>query len=102
MVKWSACSSSSPTISVRIPLSPTVFLFKFVIEKNENKLKEAGGWPIKKEKSKRSKMKSIHSMRITNILQECFCENVFFPSQAYIFIFLFHAFYAAANLIAIM
>ena len=26
VVKWSACSPSTPTIRVRIPLTPTVFL----------------------------------------------------------------------------
>ena len=41
VVKWSACSPSTPTILVRIPLKPTVFSVPFVLEKNENKEKEA-------------------------------------------------------------
>ena len=41
VVKWSACSPSTPTIRVRIQLTPTVFSVKFVFEKNKNKQKEA-------------------------------------------------------------
>ena len=48
MVKRSACSSSTPTIRFRIPLKPTVFSVKFVVEKNENKQKEAGVGPFLK------------------------------------------------------
>ena len=35
--KWSACSPSTPTIRVRIPLTPTVFPVKFVFEKNKKR-----------------------------------------------------------------
>ena len=41
VVKWSACSFSTKTIRVRIPLKPTVFSVKFVFEMNEDLLKEA-------------------------------------------------------------
>ena len=36
----------SPTIRVRMPLTPTVFSIKFVLEKNENKHKTGRGMPI--------------------------------------------------------
>ena len=39
---WSACSPSTPTIRVQIPLKHTVFSVKFVLKKNEIKQKEAG------------------------------------------------------------
>ena len=48
VVKWSACSPSTPTIRVRIPLKHTVFSVKFVFEKSENKQKEAGVGPFLK------------------------------------------------------
>ena len=48
VVKWSAYSPSTPTIWVRILVTPTVFSVKFVFEKNENKQKEAGVGPFKK------------------------------------------------------
>ena len=47
VVKWSACSPSTPTIRVRISLKPTVFPVKFVFEKKENKQKDAGVGPLK-------------------------------------------------------
>ena len=50
VVKWSACSPSSPTIQDWIPLTPTVFSVNFVFEKNENKQKEAGVGHLKNEK----------------------------------------------------
>ena len=40
VVKCSACSPSTPTIRVRVPLTPTVFSVKFVFEKNKSKQKE--------------------------------------------------------------
>ena len=46
VVKWSACSPSTPMIRVRILLTLTVFSVKCVFEKNENKEKEAGGGPL--------------------------------------------------------
>ena len=46
VVKRSACSPSTPTIRVWIPLTPTVFSVKFVCEKNENKHKENGAGPL--------------------------------------------------------
>ena len=39
VVKWSACSTSTPTIRVRILLTSKVLSVKFVFEKNENKQK---------------------------------------------------------------
>ena len=42
------CLPSTLTIRVRIPLKPTVFSVKFVLEKNENKQKVAGVGPFKK------------------------------------------------------
>ena len=42
VVKWSACSTSTPTIQVRILPTSTVFSVKFVFEKNENKQKRPG------------------------------------------------------------
>ena len=47
VVKWSACSPSTPTIRARILLSSTVFSVKFVFEINENNQKEAGDGPFK-------------------------------------------------------
>ena len=46
VVKWSAYSPFTPMILVRIVLKLTVFSVKFVFEKNENKLKEAGVGPF--------------------------------------------------------
>ena len=46
VVNWSACSPSTPTIRIRIQLTPIVFLVKFVFEQNENKQKEAGVGPF--------------------------------------------------------
>ena len=40
VVKCTACSPSTPTIRVRIPLTPTVFSGEIVLEKNENKQKD--------------------------------------------------------------
>ena len=48
VVKWSACSPTTPTIRVRIPLKPEKFFVIFVFEKNKNKQKEAGVGPFKK------------------------------------------------------
>ena len=39
---WSACSPSTPTIQVQIPLKCTIFIVQTLHEKNENKWKEAG------------------------------------------------------------
>ena len=39
VVVWLACSPSTPTIRVRIPLTSTVFSVKIVFEYNENKQK---------------------------------------------------------------
>ena len=49
MVKWSACSSSTLTIRVRILLTPTVFSVKFEFKKKQNEQKEAGIGPFKKQ-----------------------------------------------------
>ena len=49
VVKWSACSPSTPTVRVRIPLKSTVFSVEFVLANNENKQKEAGVGPLKKK-----------------------------------------------------
>ena len=49
MVKWSACLPSFPLIRVQIPLTSAVFAVKFVFEKTENKQKEAGVGPFKKD-----------------------------------------------------
>ena len=46
VVKWSACSPSTPTFQVRIPLKPTVISIKLCVEKNKNKQKEAGFGPL--------------------------------------------------------
>ena len=46
VVKWSACSPSTPIIQVRIPLMPAVFSVNFVFEKIKNKQKRGRGWPI--------------------------------------------------------
>ena len=46
VVKWSACSPSTPTIRVWIPLKPTILSVKFVFEKNTNKQKEAAVDPF--------------------------------------------------------
>ena len=43
VVKWSACSSS--TLTMTLSSNPAV---KFVFEKNENEQKEAGVGPFKK------------------------------------------------------
>ena len=48
VVNWSAGSPSIPTIRVQIPLTPAVFSVKIVLEKNENKQKEAGVGTFKK------------------------------------------------------
>ena len=45
---WSACSPSTPTIQVWIPLKNTVFSVRVEFEKNENKQKEARVGPLKK------------------------------------------------------
>ena len=50
VVKWSACSPSTPTIRVQILLTSTVFSVKFVFEKTENKQKEAEVGPFFKSK----------------------------------------------------
>ena len=42
MVKWSACSPSTPTIRVPIPLMPTVFLYKLCLKRMKINKKEAG------------------------------------------------------------
>ena len=47
VVKWSACSPSTPTIRVQIPQAFSVFSVIFVFEKKENKQKEAGVGPFK-------------------------------------------------------
>ena len=41
VVVWLACSPSTPTIRVRIPLTSTVFSVKFVFKKNEDEQKTA-------------------------------------------------------------
>ena len=46
VVKWSACSSSTPMIRVRIPLKPTVVSVKCVFEKNEDKQNSKRDWHI--------------------------------------------------------
>ena len=46
VVLWSACWPSYPTIWVQIPLKPTVFSIKILLEKNKNKEKRGRGWPI--------------------------------------------------------
>ena len=46
VVKWSACSPSTLTIRVPIPLISAVFSVKIVFEKNKNKQKEAGVGPF--------------------------------------------------------
>ena len=48
VIKLSACSRSTLTIRVRIPLKSTIFL-KIVFQNNENKQKEAEVGPFKKE-----------------------------------------------------
>ena len=39
---------ATPTVRVRIVLTPTVISVKFVFEKTENKQKRGQGWPIVK------------------------------------------------------
>ena len=51
VVKWSACSPSTRSIQVQIPLTLKAFFLKFVIEKNENKQKRGRGWSIFKHQS---------------------------------------------------
>ena len=46
VVKWSACSPSTPTIRVRIPLTPTVFLYKLCLKRTKINKKEAGVGPF--------------------------------------------------------
>ena len=48
VVKWSACSPSTPTIQVEILLMPTVFTVKFVFEKNEKNKNRQGLSHLKK------------------------------------------------------
>ena len=43
LVKWSACLPSTPTIWVRILLTPPIFSVKFVVETNENKEEKRPG-----------------------------------------------------------
>ena len=54
VVKWSASSPSSPTIQVRIPLTPAAFSVKFVLEMNE-KQKRWRVWPIFKKTNVRQR-----------------------------------------------
>ena len=49
VVKWSACSLSAPKIRVRMPLKPTVFSVKFMLEKTKINNKEAGVGPFFKK-----------------------------------------------------
>ena len=49
VVKWSACSPSTPTIRVQIPLKLRVFSVEFVFDRNENKQKEARVGPFFKK-----------------------------------------------------
>ena len=48
-VKWSGCSPSTPSIRVRNSLTLTFFSVKFLIEKIENKRKEASAGPFDKK-----------------------------------------------------
>ena len=41
VVKWSACSTSTPTIRVRIPLMSRVFLYNFCLKRMDINKKEA-------------------------------------------------------------
>ena len=60
VVKWTACSHSTPTIRVRIPLKPKVFSVKFVLEMNENNQKEACVGPfLKRTYRQGSKCQSV-------------------------------------------
>ena len=49
VVKWSARSPSTPTIRVRIPLTPTVFLYKLCLKKMKINKKKAGVGPFLKK-----------------------------------------------------
>ena len=67
VVKWSAYSPFTPMILVRIVLKLTVFSVKFVFEKNENKLKEAGVGPFWKMVTLRHpKMIEIYFSAVSN------------------------------------
>ena len=83
MVKWSADLSSTPTIRVRIPLTPSSFSVKFVFEKNENKQKEAGVGPfLKREDGFFTSPALISAFSVANSLlsQElklCFSDTKF-------------------------
>ena len=46
VVKWSACSPSTPTIRVQIPLKHTVFSAQFVVKRTKINKKEAGVGPF--------------------------------------------------------
>ena len=56
VVKWSACSPSTPTIQVQVPLKAAVFSVKFVFEKNENKQNEASVSQFYIEKTRSSEL----------------------------------------------
>ena len=59
--KWSACSTSILNDPSSNPLKPTVFSVKFVLEKTENKQKEAVVCPffLKKTRANRRQCESI-------------------------------------------
>ena len=67
VVKWSACSPSTPTIRVWIPLMPTVFSVKFEFEGNENKQKRPGLAHLKKFTQCQLLSYSWHSGRLQNL-----------------------------------
>ena len=46
VVKWSVCLLSTPPIRVRIRFKSTILIMYKLLEKNENKLKEAGKCPF--------------------------------------------------------
>ena len=52
-------------IQVWILLTPTVFSVKFVFEKNENKQKEGGVGPFKKQREKVSEQNELESIALS-------------------------------------
>ena len=49
VVKWSACSPSTPTIRVQIPLKPTIFSVILYLKRTKINKKESGVGPLIKK-----------------------------------------------------
>ena len=80
---WSACSPSTPTIQVQIPLTPTVFFCKIFVWKERKLTKRGRGWPIWKTVNrhfwhKKTSPKQTFSWYRRRSSSRCFRSSKFF------------------------